>query len=84
MATFINNIYEKNVCPVYSAGIQTHNLQNMSLLDQGSFPTNLLLLAKDGSSFVHFLAEKINSSTSDQTSAPIFIKHQKRSNHKLD
>ena len=33
----------KNVHPVYGAGIQTHNLQNMSLLpyqplDQGSRP----------------------------------------------
>ena len=29
---FLQQIYVKNVHPVYGAGIQTHNLRNMSLL----------------------------------------------------
>ena len=29
---FLQKMYVKNVHPVYSAGIQTHNLQNMSFL----------------------------------------------------
>ena len=37
---FLQQINEKNVHPVYSTGIQTHDLQNVSLipspLDQGS------------------------------------------------
>ena len=37
---FLQQIYVKNVHPVYGAGTQTHDLQNMSLLqlplDQGS------------------------------------------------
>ena len=30
--TFLQQIYVKNVHPVYGAGIWTHNLQNKSLL----------------------------------------------------
>ena len=37
----------RNVLPVYSAGIQTHNLQDMNLLplpqDQGSRPILIIL-----------------------------------------
>jgi len=44
---FYNKLMRKNVHPVYSAGIQTHDFWNMSLLplplDQGSRPENLLL-----------------------------------------
>ena len=43
---FITNRYAKNVHPVYGAGIQTHDLLYMSLLqlplDQGSRPICLL------------------------------------------
>ena len=45
---FTKNRYVKNVHPVYSTGIRTHNLGNISLLpyplDQGSRPFTLLLL----------------------------------------
>ena len=57
---FLQQIYEKNVHPVYGAGIQTHNLQDMSLLpsplEQGSCPVTITfcivssIVNSDGSS----------------------------------
>ena len=45
-----NQLIVKNVHPVYSAAIRTHDLWNMSLLpyplDQGSLPRSIVLLRK--------------------------------------
>ena len=61
---FLQQINVKNVHPVYSAGIQTHNLWNMSLLpkplDQGSRSNIVPALLMDG----HFHANSLKKLSS--------------------
>ena len=58
---FLQQIYVNNVHPVYSAGIQTHDLQNVSLLplplDQYSRPNNFYTFKKY--SWQKYLSEPI-------------------------